>query len=76
MTMPSSDRPSFQFRRFESIDRPACHWVCGSVPVNVSILLSILRRPVTFEEDVLLRRLFLVRILEREVSKPDDSRAA
>lgn len=73
--MSTYDGPFKQHRRFERIERPALHWTFGSAPVNLSLLIRVLRPTTTEEEDAVLRRLFLVRILDRETPARKESLA-
>ena len=66
--MSTPDGPISPSRCFDHLDRPALHWSLGSAPVNLTLLLSILSPNLTQEEEALLRRLFLVRILEQRAS--------
>ena len=73
---PTCDGPFVRNRRFERIERPAVHWNFGSAPVNLTLLLAVLHPITTPEEDALLRRLFLVRLLDRKTSDSGGSLVA
>lgn len=72
-TMSTCNGPFPEHRRFDRIERPALHWNLGSAPVNLSLLLAVLRPATSPEEDAVLRRLFLVRLLDRQGSDPKGS---
>lgn len=76
MTILRCDWKDSTHRRFERLDRPALQWNPCETPVNLSLLLAILHAPISSEEEALLRRLFLVRMLERESTQSDASSLA
>ena len=74
--MSTPDGPISPSRCLDHFDRPALHWSLGSAPVNLTLLLSILSPNLNPEEEALLRRLFLVRILDHRASDPAPTASA
>jgi len=66
-------RRDWQFsthRRFARVEPLPMPPISEPRPENLSLLLSILRAPVTADEEALVNRLFIVRLLGRESRGP------